>query len=67
MERPKRLLIFINPVGGKKLAGKIYKEKVQPLFDLANIKTEIIGIYGIKSTMIISDIKCTLRFGKSIP
>ncbi|XP_031550608.1 ceramide kinase-like [Actinia tenebrosa] len=42
MQRPRRLLIFINPVGGKKLAGKIYKEKVQPLFDLANIKTEII-------------------------
>lgn len=41
--RPKRLLVFINPVGGKKLAGKIYREKVQPLFELADINAEVIG------------------------
>ncbi|XP_020600434.1 ceramide kinase-like [Orbicella faveolata] len=40
--RPKRLLVFINPVGGKKLGRKIYTEQVQPLFELANIKVDII-------------------------
>ena len=41
--RPKRLLVFINPVGGRKLGCKIYMEQVQPLFELANIKVDIIG------------------------
>ena len=41
--RPKRLLVFINPVGGRKLGRKIYMEQVQPLFELANIKVDIIG------------------------
>ena len=41
--RPKRLLVFINPVGGRKLGRKIYTEQVQPLFELANIKVDIIG------------------------
>ncbi|CAI9715932.1 ceramide kinase-like isoform X1 [Octopus vulgaris] len=35
--RPKSLLVFINPVGGKKKGPKIYAEKVVPLFDLADI------------------------------
>ena len=43
--RPKRLLVFINPVGGRKLGRKIYTEQVQPLLELANIKVEIIGEY----------------------
>ena len=42
-ERPKKLLIFINPVGGRKQANKIYKEKVNPLFTLADIKQDVIG------------------------
>ena len=41
--RPKRLLVFINPIGGRKLGCKIYMEQVQPLFELANIKVDIIG------------------------
>lgn len=41
--RPKRLLVFINPIGGRKLGRKIYTEQVQPLFELANIKVDIIG------------------------
>jgi len=40
--RPKRLLVFINPVGGRRLGHKIYVEQVQPLFELANIKVDII-------------------------
>ena len=35
--------MFINPVGGKRLGPKIYVEKVQPLFEVANVKTEVIG------------------------
>ena len=42
-KRPKRLLIFINPVGGRKQANKIFKEKVNPLFSLAGIKQDVIG------------------------
>ena len=41
--RPRRLLVFINPVGGRKLGRTIYTEQVQPLFELANIKVDIIG------------------------
>ncbi|KAK6177295.1 hypothetical protein SNE40_015422 [Patella caerulea] len=41
-ERPKRLLVFINPIGGKKRANKIYSEKVAPVFDIAGIYTEVI-------------------------
>lgn len=42
-DRPSKLLIFINPVGGKKQANKIYKEKVAPLLTLADIKQDVIG------------------------
>ncbi|XP_065067029.1 ceramide kinase-like [Rhopilema esculentum] len=41
-ERPRKLLIFINPVGGKKQANKIFNERVRPLFTLANIKQDVI-------------------------
>ncbi|BFZ08257.1 hypothetical protein BsWGS_11296 [Bradybaena similaris] len=40
--RPKRLLVFINPFGGKKRAMKIFREKVQPLFEMAGIYSEVI-------------------------
>ncbi|XP_005097881.2 ceramide kinase [Aplysia californica] len=40
--RPKRLLVFINPFGGKKKAPKIFDEKVRPLFELAGIYSEVI-------------------------
>jgi len=40
--RPKKLLIFINPVGGRKQASKIFQEKVNPLFLLAGIKQDVI-------------------------
>ncbi|XP_047122661.1 ceramide kinase isoform X1 [Hydra vulgaris] len=39
---PKKLLVFINPVGGRRQAQRIYKEKVAPLFDLAKIVQTII-------------------------
>lgn len=41
--RPKRLLVFINPFGGKGQGKHIYEKKVAPLFTLASITTEIIS------------------------
>ncbi|XP_058164936.1 ceramide kinase [Dasypus novemcinctus] len=40
--RPKHLLVFINPFGGKGQGKRIYERKVAPLFALASITTEII-------------------------
>uniref|UniRef100_A0ABI8AB84 DAGKc domain-containing protein n=1 Tax=Felis catus TaxID=9685 RepID=A0ABI8AB84_FELCA len=40
--RPKHLLVFINPFGGKGQGKRIYERKVAPLFTLASITTEII-------------------------
>lgn len=40
--RPKHLLVFINPFGGKGQGKHIYEKKVAPLFTLASITTEII-------------------------
>ena len=41
--RPKKLLIFVNPYGGKRQAPKIFRNKVRPLFELARIEMEVIG------------------------
>uniref|UniRef100_A0A452UY43 Ceramide kinase n=1 Tax=Ursus maritimus TaxID=29073 RepID=A0A452UY43_URSMA len=40
--RPKHLLVFINPFGGKGHGRRIYERKVAPLFTLASITTEVI-------------------------
>ncbi|GAB6027035.1 hypothetical protein CHUAL_013764 [Chamberlinius hualienensis] len=40
--RPQRLLVFINPFGGKKQAVNIYEKKVQPIFNLARIDAHVI-------------------------
>lgn len=44
--RPKSLLVFINPHGGKKRAKVVFEEKVAPLFDLAGITSHVIGKYA---------------------
>ncbi|XP_048466364.1 ceramide kinase isoform X2 [Rhincodon typus] len=40
--RPKHLIVFINPFGGKQLGKQIYYDKVAPLFRLACITAEVI-------------------------
>ncbi|XP_060571680.1 ceramide kinase-like isoform X2 [Ruditapes philippinarum] len=40
--RPQKLVVFVNPFSGKKKAVRIYREKVLPLFELADIKVTLI-------------------------
>uniref|UniRef100_A0A8D0XPZ1 Ceramide kinase n=1 Tax=Sus scrofa TaxID=9823 RepID=A0A8D0XPZ1_PIG len=40
--RPKHLLVFVNPLGGKGHGRRVYERKVAPLFALASITAEII-------------------------
>ncbi|XP_063288619.1 ceramide kinase-like [Pelobates fuscus] len=40
--RPQRLLVFINPYGGRGKASKVFRKKISPLFQLAGIETEVI-------------------------
>lgn len=40
--RPKRLLIFVNPFGGKKCATKIFVEDVRPCLEDADIQFTVI-------------------------
>lgn len=40
--RPKKLLLFINPFGGKKNGVQIYEKYGKPLFDLAGINVSVI-------------------------
>lgn len=42
-DRPKSLLVFINPYGGKKKAQKVFDEKVASVFDLAGITSHVIS------------------------
>ncbi|XP_030624680.1 ceramide kinase [Chanos chanos] len=40
--RPHRLLVFINPYGGKKRGKQIYHSLVAPLFELAGISSHVV-------------------------
>uniref|UniRef100_UPI00358DE2B9 ceramide kinase isoform X2 n=1 Tax=Myxine glutinosa TaxID=7769 RepID=UPI00358DE2B9 len=40
--RPQRLLVFINPVGGRCRGEEIYRRHVDPIFKLAGIDTDIV-------------------------
>ncbi|XP_070192354.1 ceramide kinase-like isoform X2 [Littorina saxatilis] len=40
-KRPRQLLVFVNPFGGKKKAPKVF-EKVRPTFDLAGVTMNVI-------------------------
>lgn len=41
--RPKHLLVYINPYGGKQRGKQIYDQKVAPIFSQASISTDVIG------------------------
>lgn len=41
--RPRRLLVYINPYGGKRQGKRVYEHKVAPLFAQAGIHTHVIG------------------------
>ncbi|XP_061430072.1 ceramide kinase [Lethenteron reissneri] len=42
VERPERLLVFVNPFGGRREGEKIYRQRVQPLLELASIYAHVI-------------------------
>ncbi|XP_054709891.1 ceramide kinase-like [Uloborus diversus] len=42
LTRPKRLLIFVNPYGGKKKGVKIFEQKVSPILLLAGIEAHVV-------------------------
>ncbi|TNN70455.1 Ceramide kinase [Liparis tanakae] len=41
-DRPKSLLVYINPVGGKQCGKRIYEQKVAPMFRRASISADVI-------------------------
>nr|XP_037281355.1 ceramide kinase-like [Rhipicephalus microplus] len=42
VDRPRKLLVFVNPFGGRKRAPIIYQRKVAPIFQMAGISVELI-------------------------
>ncbi|KAL5963033.1 Ceramide kinase [Taenia solium] len=40
--RPRSLLVFVNPYGGKKLAETMFYSTVRPIFELAGIHTKVV-------------------------
>jgi ceramide kinase len=42
LQRPRKLLLFVNPYGGKKNALKLYEKYAKPIFRLANIDVSVI-------------------------
>lgn len=42
LNRPKHLLIFVNPFGGKKKGTKIYEQKVAPVLQLAGVEADVV-------------------------
>ncbi|XP_012278630.1 ceramide kinase [Orussus abietinus] len=41
-QRPRKILIFVNPYGGKKKGLKIWEKEVQPLLKIAEIESRVI-------------------------
>ena len=44
--RPKRLLIFINPKSGRGKSVSLYEKLAAPLFKIASVETDVIGVYN---------------------
>ena len=42
-DRPKRLLVLLNPASGKFKGQEIYEKVAAPLFEMAGVETNIIG------------------------
>lgn len=42
-DRPKSLMVFVNPTSHRKEAYQIYRDEVAPLFKLADIKVDVTG------------------------
>lgn len=42
-ERPKSVVIFLNPIGGSGNSESIFTKEVEPILKLASIKYELIG------------------------
>ena len=42
LSRPRKLLLFINPYGGKKNALSLYEKYAKPIFQLANVDVSVI-------------------------
>lgn len=42
LNRPRKLLLFINPYGGKKNALKLYEQYAKPIFRLANVDVSVV-------------------------
>lgn len=40
--RPRKVMLFVNPIGGKKKGVKIWEKDVQPLMTIAGIETKMI-------------------------
>lgn len=40
--RPRKILLFVNPFGGKKKGLKIWEKDVQPLMTIAGIETKML-------------------------
>lgn len=48
-ERPKKLGVFINPIGGSQNSLNVYSKTISPLFRAANIVCDVMGKHaGLK-------------------
>jgi hypothetical protein len=45
-QRPRKLLVLINPVSGRSKGRSTYEQKVAPFFKEAGIETDVIGNVG---------------------
>ena len=46
-ERPSVVKVLLHPFAGKKYSRTIYSSKVQPLFDVAGIVQDIVGMLNL--------------------
>jgi hypothetical protein len=44
--RPRRLLVFVNPVSGTRSARRTYAKVVKPMLEQAGIEHQLVGQWG---------------------